>query len=403
MERRLRLIGIAIALIATSACQRSLEVPDSNSGIQFYHQSGSESIAKVIPLKSGGLVYLGKAEGKALVFVVDPNGSEVFRLLVGGGYDDVFTGAIELNDGNIVVCGRTDSPKLGVTNSFSDALAAKISPSGEIIWLKTFGKEVLEEFNVVAEDPSGNLIFGGMQQVGNFNSYFVKTDAEGNLLTELSIRVGPWHSNCEEVLIGDAGEYIFGGINTSSGGGQGITLLMNYMICFDSSLVGFNWGYGYDEFLRANTPRKGSSIEIYPTPAGYIIASDYEKSLDSTVFQLVITDNTGQILGEKEYTYMANDTYRNFIPMSDGSWLLCGSSKGKGEQSDMSYVVKLNADLEVVWTSRIGDGKQRHVANLATEVLGQIHVAGAVYDDQRSTGKLIRYKLTQDGKLLHEK
>ncbi len=87
-----------------------------------------------------------------------------------------------INDGNFILAGNTFSSDFDVNNhrGLSDFWVIKISPNGDVLWKKTYGREGNETLEDIKQTPDdGFIMVGSMNDCESI--YYVKTDANGNL------------------------------------------------------------------------------------------------------------------------------------------------------------------------------------------------------------------------------
>ena len=170
---------------------------------------------KKIVLLFCGLIY------SSICFSQVPNWSWANRISgSSGGSGDVGVSVTTDNNGNVIVVGQYTSPTISFgtltlsnssTNS-EDVYIAKYSPSGTLIWAKTFGGNAYDYMSSVTTDNTGNIIFTGnfwstnitfgsktLTNYGGGNDGFVvKLDALGTVLWANKIG-GTSQDNCKGV------------------------------------------------------------------------------------------------------------------------------------------------------------------------------------------------------------
>lgn len=99
--------------------------------------------------------------------------------------------AVASGDGNITLCGSRIAPG----NSDQDALIAKISPTGEVLWSWTSGTPGTQEElrGLQRTDDGGFIACGTWRGTADSDALLVRTDATGNLLWQ-----GQYGTDAEE-------------------------------------------------------------------------------------------------------------------------------------------------------------------------------------------------------------
>ncbi|WP_448376210.1 fibronectin type III domain-containing protein [Fervidobacterium sp.] len=108
---------------------------------------------------------------------------------IGGTDQDEVARIIKTNDGNFLIVGYTTSVDGDVQNNagYWDILVAKITPAGEILWLKTFGGIEEDIAYAGAEFPDGGFAIVGHTlskvdgQKGATDIWLIDIDDDGNL------------------------------------------------------------------------------------------------------------------------------------------------------------------------------------------------------------------------------
>ena len=139
--------------------------------------------------------------GDADVFVakLDPAGEHLWSARFGGLSPDYGNAVAVDPDGNILVAGTfTATAVFGdrVVTSLgdTDVFVAKLSPAGEVQWVKRFGDDAGQKAIRVASDSAGNVLVTGcmagsidygkgkLQSVGSDDAFVLKLDPAGNPL-----------------------------------------------------------------------------------------------------------------------------------------------------------------------------------------------------------------------------
>jgi hypothetical protein len=124
------------------------------------------------------------------------NGDTLWTKTIGGESYERCTGFMKLSDGNYLICGRSASKTgLFVNNrGGEDAFLLKISPFGNVIWLKNYGGELPDAFLGCREiNASGDLVAYGITGstdgdindatfIGSNKAWLVRLNKEGGLV-----------------------------------------------------------------------------------------------------------------------------------------------------------------------------------------------------------------------------
>ena len=178
----------------------------ANSWLKSLDASANDTFADVEAIDSNSYVVLGNTESTDGVFEAfsqtgyysfvakyNKNGDQAWICPIGTkGHTKIHDIAV-LNDGSIIAVGETNAADLGVNiDSTFEAIIAKISPDGNLLWVKNYGGAATEYFKCVTETPDGCFVAAGRFRAadGTFASLgltsltpvFVKFDANGNVI-----------------------------------------------------------------------------------------------------------------------------------------------------------------------------------------------------------------------------
>lgn len=178
----------------------------SNSWLQNLDASDNDTFADVEAIDSDSYVVLGNTESTDGIFEAfsqsgyysfvaeyNKNGDQIWICPIGTkGHTKIHDIAV-LNDGSIIAVGETNATDLGVKiDSTFEAIIAKVSPDGSLLWVKNYGGSETEYFKCVTETPDGGFVAAGRFRAadGTFASLglktltpvFAKFDANGNVI-----------------------------------------------------------------------------------------------------------------------------------------------------------------------------------------------------------------------------
>lgn len=172
--------------------------------------SGYELFTSVTKTKDGGFVVAGYSESEdagftqmgiadGIIIKYDSAGNQQWIKNIGGDDFDVIYGIEELSDGSLVVVGRTEtktnfSGKTIDNKGIADAFVAKLTSTGNVEWVKTYGGSDLEIFKSVAVDKNDNIYAVGYSNSddasftnkGEWDAIVIKYNSSGVLQGETS-------------------------------------------------------------------------------------------------------------------------------------------------------------------------------------------------------------------------
>ena len=175
-------------------------------------------------------------------------------------------------------------------------LLVKVDSAGELVWQREFGGSETDFGQTLTRAPDGGYVIGGSTYsfgVANSDVYLIKTDADGNL---------EW----QKTYGGDKWETVYGIVPTSDGG-----------------FAAAGWTSSYD------------------APGG------------SDAF-FIKTDVLGNLLWRKQFGGNDHDATYSVAETADGGFILTGETESFGAGSFDLFMVKTNANGEMVWQKAFG-------------------------------------------------
>jgi hypothetical protein len=132
------------------------------------------------------------------VVKISETGTLLWEKSFGGSQTDEAWAITKSNDGNYIIVGDTRSNDLNVSinNGFTDLWAIKISPSGELIWEKTFGGNSFDVARSISKTLDGDFIISGNSRSadndltnnnGQNDAWVIKIDTNGKLKWQKTI------------------------------------------------------------------------------------------------------------------------------------------------------------------------------------------------------------------------
>jgi len=405
--KRLVAYGLFLALmILFPACQKEQAIPESKSGIQYYYHSGTEEVIDATFLRDGGMAFVGAGLGKGYIFVTDENGKERWKSYIGGNELDIFYSLIELMDGSFVALGATFSYSLDVTNDDPDAWMVKFSPSGKVIWQKTFGEDFREVFVAGMEDNNGDLVLVGYQSPSNRQSLLAKFTANGDLIYSKTFRVGPWHSTFEAIAQAPTGEYVIGGLNSqstlSSQVGNHVTNML--LVNPDSGQVLMT--RIFQDYVRSNYLGARVKVDVSITGNEVTLASFFEEPIAKSRIQIIRANMDGTLIFEKKFSGEGEVYFNNLERSNDGGYILCGQTtavqNSQGAVDVLGAVIKLSPDCEEEWSSAFGVPDINLSVWSVKQTLSGYRVIGQSSNNKRPLRQMMAYRLNNKGEIVYE-
>lgn len=153
--------------------------------------SDFDEAAAAIQTKDGNYLVLGFISNTPvgtdiLLLKLDTNGDTLWTKIISGtGYDDM-SDLVELNNGDIIICGYTDSFTI---DYHSDLLLMRMDKNGNIKWSKTYGGSLDEKGGTIHLNSDSTLLMCGWTSsfgAGSMDAFLLKTDLSGNTIWSMT-------------------------------------------------------------------------------------------------------------------------------------------------------------------------------------------------------------------------
>ncbi len=136
--------------------------------------------------------------GDYWVIKTDLTGNLEWSRFFGGSFTEIPLGIVETIDHNFIITGSSDSNDFNISNNLGtyDFWIIKITPTGDLIWEKSFGGSGIDEARAITNTNDGNFIVVGdtrsididiSENNGAADVWIVKFSTEGNLIWENTI------------------------------------------------------------------------------------------------------------------------------------------------------------------------------------------------------------------------
>ena len=138
------------------------------------------------------------AGGDYWVLKLNASGTKEWSKYYGGNFTDTPNGIIQTEDNGFIIVGSSDSNDTDISSNIGtyDFWVLKISPSGNLIWEKSFGGTQIDEARAIVATNDGNYLIAGdtrsndidiSNNKGAADLWIIKISPEGNLLWEKTI------------------------------------------------------------------------------------------------------------------------------------------------------------------------------------------------------------------------
>jgi len=368
-----------------------------------------------------------------------PEPSPHYSLTLGGGGDDRAADIQLTADGGCIIAGHTDSFGAGAY----DAYLVKLDDQDQVTWAQTYGGKASDYANAVAQTGDGGFICAGLTKSlgsGKYDAYLIKTGPNGNLEWEKTYG-GDGDDRAFSVRQTADGGFIVAGYTDSKGAGEddvyllktdargelvwertfggelddraryvtsapkGGFLVVGYSVSFaegkelsaDIYILKID-GDGNEEWARTfGTTDTDYGYWLEYTPDGGYVISGYNVTyqVGARDFYIVKVDADGNDTLDKSIGGPLYERSGNILLSDDGGYVLAGHRETHGETDSDIWLVKTDANGEVVWDQTFGGSNKERAFRIRATADGGYIMAG--YTDSFGAGGADIYIVKTDG------
>lgn len=347
--------GVARAAIFTLAACIFPLVSEGQTYFQkvYYDSPYDQEGQDVLQMPDGGYLIGGYTTNQTLndmdvlLIKTDAGGNQVWKKTYGGNKPDYPHHMLAAADGNYFLIGHSQSYGGGDY----DILLLKIDPSGNTIFLKTFGGWGNDYGSDIVPTSDGNYMIIGSTNSwsSDHNVYLLKIDPAGAVLwtKELGGSGNDFGSAVHPTP--DGGYMVFG--TTFSWGTAGDALQMKIDASGSVQWQNNFGGNGYDECVYGELNSDGSAV---------LAIRDSSGSGTDIDIRVIKTDAGGGVQWNKVYGGNRKDTPKMIQNTMDGGYVVAGITRSFGLVTPDMWVLKLNASGDTTWARRYGGYQHEH-------------------------------------------
>jgi len=319
-----------------------------------------------------------------------------FQRTYGGTGDDIGSAVQQCTDSGYVITGFTSSFGAGS----DDVYLVRTNARGETLWTRTFGGAMWDGGNCVQQTVDGGFVIVGSTQsfgAGSVDVYLVKTDASGDTIWTRTFGGTGIETGTSVQQTADSG-YVIVGFSSSFGAGAADVYLIKTRANGDTMWTrtfgsAFNYeagnsvrqtadggyvvagektpvstGLGDVWFLKTNSHGDtlwtrtfgGDSVEVakdvrQTAEGGYLVGGSTRSfGAGANDVYLVRTDSNGNQEWCGAYGGTGADVGASTLQVGDDAYVVAGASASFGAGGDDVYLVKTDADGDLLWTQTFG-------------------------------------------------
>lgn len=391
-----------------------------DAGFQFGESVAADEAGNVILVGSfEGTVDFGggpiTTEGLKDVFVAKYSaaGKHLWSRKYGNQSNQVANSVAVDAEGNVFVTGAFDGAiDFGTgavqTKGLNDIFIAKLSPSGEAIWAKSFGDGTNQIGRAIAADGSGNVVMCGSFQgsvdfgdgvvpsSGDYDIFVVSFDADGGRR---------WHrrygdsgaQNCEGIGVDAAGDVLLTGPfkGTVAFGTPALTSSGDFD-SYVAKLAGSDGATAWSKAFGGLTEQRSEALAV--DAEGNVLITGYMAG--STTFGgetltsaggadlfIVKLDPIGAHVWSRLFGDGSNQFAQGITTDAAGNVMVVGYFNGVldfdgslliGSGGDDMFVARLDPEGKHVWSGSFGDASDQYATSVAAGLSGNLYVGGHI-------------------------
>ena len=313
----------------------------------------SEAGRSVCETTDGGYIVAGFTysfgEGYSDVYLLktDSTGNEVWMKTYGGEGWDYGYSVCQTQDGGYAVAGYTSSFGAGL----KDVYLIKTDSYGDTLWTKTIGGPKVDVGRSICETENGDLVICGFTQSegnGEEDVYLIKTASNGELLWTKTYGYSRSETGQDVCVTNDGGLIIVGshGTENLNTGNQDF-----YLIKTDENGI-ITWQNNYGNSTSPH-PFDWANSVCLKADGGFIAAGNSDAVSPFEAY-VVNTDAEGNEIWKKNYGERFYDYGNSIAITSEGNLILCGATKNNETEDKNLYLTMLTPDGEIIWSRTYG-------------------------------------------------
>ncbi|MEH0020896.1 MAG: hypothetical protein V6Z89_14670 [Desulfobacter sp.] len=325
-----------------------------------------EDVFSAVTIDISGNVYAAGHEGAspvgdALLAKFAPDGTRIWQKKLGGSGHDVFFGVCVDLSGYIYAAGYENSSAAGIT----EALLAKYTPEGHLVWQKKLGGNGDDYFRAVATDDSDNIYVAGHERAstGNHKALLAKFRANGTLAWQTELG-GDSYEIFYAVAVDNSGYVYAAGHETISTSNydaflakftsEGSLLWQRSLSDIGTetflALAPDSLGNIYSAGYGNNSYGKNNCLLAKFTPDG---ALDWQRKIEE--------DSSGRFWGVA-------------VDGNDNAYVAGYESQSAGNSE--AFLARFSTDGTLVWQKKLGGSNDDEFRAVATDVSGNVYAVG---------------------------
>ncbi len=356
--------------------------------VRYFTKSSLSEARSIIELSNENLLVAGysirprSARADAWLILLDQSGKRLWEKSYGGKGWDEFVEIVEADNGDWVAIGWTDSEGAGKT----DAWLVRISPTGELLWEKTFGDKRWDEGQSICKTSDGGFVLGMTFNPKRENNDFrlIKVNASGDELWRHEI-TGVNRENAHGIRETADSTIVFAGFTGSKGLGREDGLLAK--LSPNGKLL---WE---KTFGTSNLDAFHDFVEL---PNKDLVAVGFSRSHEKNGdLWLVKTDKDGNLLDEFRFGGNKFEKGRSVVMMPNSQFAVTGFTTSEGMGKADTWALVFDFDFKLKWKGVFGGEERDSARSIVATKDGGFALAGKIDFSSVGAFLIIKYILEE--------
>lgn len=354
---------------------------------------------------AAGYTYSKKTKKSRMwILYLNKQGDIVWDKILGGDNWDGARSLQQTSDNKFIIAGFTKSKGLKGKNAW----IVKIDENGDILWEKLYGDNNDDEIFSIKKTRDNGYILAGYTtsiEAEAKDCWLLKLDQNGDLIippkksqptTYFLTREKAYGTKNEDVLLctsptKDQG-YILGGYTISPESGRdGLVIKFNYQCIREWQKI---FGLKKNEQINSIIQTKNGEY----IAAGHAFSKANNKN-DFWVFKL---DKSGKPLWSKTFGKENEDTANSICETADGGYIVAGTTYLSNRKDKDIRIIKLNQEGDKIWEKIYGGDKDDEACSILPAMDNEYLLAGNTFSKGEGSSDIWILKLDAQGEIIWE-
>lgn len=265
---------------------------------------------------------------------------------------------------------------------------------------KTIGNNKVKGISIIENSDGGYIITGEESKINDIDIYLCETDKFGNLKWEKTYGGGNYDGGKSVIETSDGGYVV-------TGRREKVQVYMSLMKFNKSGNLIWEKTFGksvFSEGLSVCETIDGGFIITGNTCTTWEGSRDnYRVDWNKQDIYLVRTDKNGILIWEKTFGGEFKDNGNSVREISDGSYIIAGSTTNTKNGTYDVYVFKTNFQGELIWEKTFGRGKGDGGNSVCITSDNYYLITGSTYSNDTDNFDVYLIKTDTSGNLVWEK